>query len=455
MEYQLPKSLGIIIAVFFSVSVFTCLFLGVSLMIGLGVTLTLAMSVLKMRGIPIRKSLKWLYEGILSIKDIFIVVLLIGVNVSMWISSGIVPGLIYYGFDVVGNVHFLLFAYLMSAVVAFFLGTGLGTISTIGIALFSLGISVGMPKGILVGAIISGAYVADRLSPISALVNFTIKTVDVPFKSYFKKTLSVMIPAGALTAVMYYLLSVRYTSVISLSEIIAYKSEIASTFEITPLLFAIPIAVLWASFRGVNSKWVLGGGILAAAIVTVVLQDRTFSEIVRFSLTGFETESTAAFIQSLEIGGAIPMVEVVLIIMAGISMSTLYEKCGWIQPVIDQVASISNQPVKVLLNTGLLSTGLNALTCDQTVGILVPGKYLKHLFSKYGFDDLTLAQIIANTGTSLAPLMPWNVNAIIILTVTGVGALEYAPYAFLNWFSFPVAIIMSAYVFRKTAPLIS
>lgn len=455
MEYQLPKSLGIVIAVFFSVSIFTCLFLGISLMFGLGSTLTLALGILKFKGIPVQKSLKWLYEGILSIKDIFIVVLLIGINVSMWITSGIVPGLIYYGFDVVGSVHFLLFAYLMSAVVAFFLGTGLGTISTIGIALFSLGISIGMPKGILVGAIISGAYVADRLSPISALVNFTIKTVDVPFKSYFKKTFSVMLPASALAAIMYYLLSIRYASVISVSEIVAYKTEISNAFKITPLLFAIPIAVLWASFRGVNSKWVLGGGIFAAAMVTLLLQDRSIEEIVRFSLTGFKTESTAAFIKSLEIGGALPMVEVVFIIMAGISMSTLYEKCGWIQPVIDKVESISTQPSKVLLNTSLLSTGLNALTCDQTVGILVPGKYLKRLFSKYGFDDLTLAQIIANTGTSMAPLMPWNVNAIIILTVTGVGALEYAPFAFLNWISFPVAIVMSTYVFKKSAPLIS
>ena len=100
------------------------------------------------------------------------------------------------------------------------------------------------------------------------------------------------------------------------------------------------------------------------------------------------------------------------------------------------------------LNTGLLSTGLNALTCDQTVGILIPGRYLKPLFKKYNMDEITLAQVIANTGTALAPLMPWNVNAIIVFAITGVGALEYAPYTFLNLYSFPIAVFLTGWAYR-------
>ena len=191
---------------------------------------------------------------------------------------------------------------------------------------------------------------------------------------------------------------------------------------------------------------VLSIGIFLSALVTIFVQDKSLTELFEYMLFGFESNSDVQFIQSLEIGGAYAMVEVVFIIMAGISMSMLFEKCGWIQPVIDTIEAKSRTRLSVLVNTGLLSVVLNALTCDQTVGILVPGKYLKTFFNRHQFTDLTLAQIIANTGTAFAPLMPWNVNAIIVLAITGVSALEYAPYTFLNWFSFPIAIVITAYL---------
>ncbi|HAS72569.1 MAG TPA: hypothetical protein DCS67_00320 [Clostridiales bacterium UBA8960] len=449
MVHQLPKKLGLFIALIFSTSIFTCLYFEKSLVIGLSLTLAFAVMALKGYKVPVKDSLKWIVEGILSIKDIYFVVLLIGVNVSMWISSGIVPALIFYGFEIVDKVYFLLFAYVMTAVVAFFLGTGLGTLSTIGVALFTLGSSIGMPSGILVGALMSGAYVADRLSPISALVNFTIETVDVPFKAYFKKTALVMIPAAILAAFAYYLLSLRYPSQITPDDILAYKTLIQQQFVITPIVFLIPVAVLWASFRGVNSKIVLGMGIVLSAGVTLLVQKDLGTDIVQFMMSGYFSGSDSTFIKSLEIGGAFAMIEVVFIIMAGISMSTLYEKCGWIQPIIDFIEKNTKNRLGAVLNTGLLSTALNALTCDQTVGILVPGKYFKGFFNRYNYDRLTLAQVIANTGTAMAPLMPWNVNALIVLAITGVSAVDYAAFAFLNWFSFPVAIIMTAF-FMKT-----
>lgn len=443
MAYRLPKKLGLLIAAIFSTSIFACLYFEISLVVGLSLTLLLAIMVLKSQGIPFEESFDWIVQGIRSIKEIYFVVLLIGVNVSMWISSGIVPAMIFYGFEIVDKVHFLLFAYVMTAVVAFFLGTGLGTLSTIGVALFSLGSSIGMPGGILVGALMSGAYVADRLSPISALVNFTIETVDVSFKAYFKKTGVVMIPAAILAAVAYYFLSLKHTSSINAADIAGYKQLIQDVFVITPVYFLIPIAVLWASFRGVNAKKVLGMGIVLSALVTIFVQGNEPMDVIRYMISGYFSISDASFIESLEIGGAIAMLEVVIIIMAGISMSTLYEKCGWIQPIVDFLEKNSSGRVSAVVNTGILSTALNALTCDQTVGILVPGKYLKSFFNRFGYDRVTLSQVIANTGTAMAPLMPWNVNALIVLAITGVNAIDYAAFSFLNWFSFPVAVLMT------------
>ncbi len=443
-EYVLPKKLGFIIAIIFILSIFTCLTIGTSLVYGLSLTMIFAVLSVKMQGVPLKMSLSWLLEGIWSIKDIYIIVFLIGINVAMWISSGIVPAMIFYGFSVVSKVYFLLFAYLMTALVAFFLGTGLGTLSTIGVALFSLGMTIGMPPGILVGALMSGAYVADRLSPISALVNFTLETVGIKFNVYFKSVGKIMIPAAILAGFVYLLLSLKYTSSISAASILSYKNIILDKFTISPILFIVPFIVLIASFKGVKSAKVLGTGIFLSALITIFIQGNSIFETFSFMFFGFKSDGSAAFLKSLEIGGAYAMLEVVIIIMAGISMSTLYEKCGWIKPIISLVSTSSKNKRSALVYTGILSTVLNALTCDQTVGILVPGKYLKSFFNKYEYDEVTLAQVIANTGTALAPLMPWNVNAIIVLAITGVSAIQYAPYTFLNWFSFPIAIIMTS-----------
>ena len=109
VQQQVAKKWGLILAIVFIISVFTCLYFGRSLVWGLAITLALAVFILKSNGIPIKTSISWIFEGILSIKDIYIIVFLIGINVAMWISSGIVPALIYYGFEIVDKVYFLLF----------------------------------------------------------------------------------------------------------------------------------------------------------------------------------------------------------------------------------------------------------------------------------------------------------------------------------------------------------
>lgn len=442
MQQQPIRSgkMGILIAMIFVIGIFTCLGIGKSLVWGLSFTLILAVGLLKTIGVSFKESFHWLGEGIYSIKDIYIVVLLIGVNVAMWTASGIVPSLIYYGFGIVEHINFLLFAYLLTGVVAFFLGTGLGTLSTAGIAVLTLGVSVGLPKGILMGAILSGAYIADRLSPISALVNFTLETTEVTFRKYFKETGWSMLPAMILTGVIFYLFSLKFPAQISIDEMTQLKFQLKETFVISPLLFIIPLVILWTSFKGMKTKSVLSIGIGLSAVVILFIQQNSVMELLDFMLNGFESGSPYAFIQSLEIGGAMAMFEVVIIIMAGISMSTIYEKCGWLDPLIAWVAGKSNSPRQLVLNTSVLSIGLNALTCDQTVGILIPGKYLKSTFKKHGYDHTTLSQVIANSGTAIAPLMPWNVNAIIILAITGVSALEFAPFAVLCWLSLPFCL---------------
>lgn len=433
---------GIFITIIFITSVATSLFLGKSLVWGLSFTLIVSLAILNKHQIPLSYSLKTIYTGIKSAQNVYLLVIMIGMNVSMWIASGIVPSLIYYGFDIIQGVNFLPFAYLISSIMAFFLGTGLGTISTMGIALFTLGIASDIPPAMLMGALISGAYVADRLSPISALVNFTLTTLKTDFKSAFIKTSKVMLPCALITFVFYWFIGKAYTQGLTSEDLLGYKNSLSYFFLISPYFFLLPLWVLWRSFKGTSSIRILGTGIFLGFMMAIFFQNMSIKEGIGYLLNGFKTSSDIELLKTLEIGGAIPMLEVVFIIAGGIALSIIFEICHFIQPLADFLIQKSNTPRKAVLYTGALSIFLNALTCDQTVGILLPGKYLQKSFTQTGQNNSDLYQTIANSGTCIAPLMPWNVNAIIILSITGVSAISFAPYALLNWLSFPLALLM-------------
>ncbi|GAU77925.1 Na+/H+ antiporter NhaC family protein [Fusibacter sp. 3D3] len=436
---------GLFIALVFIASIVTCLSLGVTLLYGFIVTLAVTSALLKAKGVRIKETLSYALEGIGHAKTIYFVVFMIGINVALWIASGIVPSMIYYGFSIVNHVNFILFAFLVTAVFALFIGTGLGTLSTIGVAIFSLGLSAGMPKAFLLGVILSGAYVADRLSPISALVNFTIETVGVSFKVYFVKTLKQMLPAMVLTGVIYLVMSLNIESTLTDAAISGYKSVLSESFIISGWFFIVPVGVLALSLIGFKSNLTLGFGVISSILIAALVQHVSLPTLMGFMYNGFHTDIQVDLIKSLQIGGGKSMIEVVFIIMGGIAMSTIFEKCGWIKPLINFVTQNSKTKTALYLRTSLMSIGLDALTCDQTVGIIIPGRNLKEAFIEHNLDAGDLAALIANSGTALAPLMPWNVNAIIILAITGVPAVEFAPFMIFNFMTI-VWILMHTFL---------
>ena len=446
MTGKISTGWAFVIGFLFIASVITAMVLQYSLLWGIYGTIVIALAVLHGSNIHIKRSLRWIFEGILDAKEVYGLIILIGLNVSMWIASGIVPTLIYFGFDIIYGVNFLPVAFIISGILAFFLGTGLGTISTIGIVLFTLGVSIRIPAALLLGALVSGAYIADRMSPISALANFTMKVLGISFRAYFVKMLKIMVPTAILSLGAYFLIGLNYQGEIQPEDVLYYQNQLEDLFTISPLLLLIPIGVLWLSFKKISSSFVLLFGISMGFVAALGLQNITLIQGVNYLLFGFQSSVSNAFIRTLEIGGALQMMEVVLVVMGGIAISKIYEGCGWIAPIINRVKSGSRK--KLLLNTGLLSVALNALTCDQTVGILIPGKHLGEVYEEKGMTKEELGVVIANSGTALAPLMPWNVNAIIIYTVTGVSAISYGKFAFLNWLAFPMVLFFTEEICR-------
>lgn len=429
---------GLLIALIFTFSVTFALQKGYSISLAIGLVLLITLGLLKFKKGNLKVAIYQALVAIKEAKNVYILVLMIGMNVSMWIASGIVPTLIYYGFSYVEKVPFVPFAFVLSGLLAFFLGTGLGTVSTIGIAFFALGKSAGVPEGILLGAIVSGAYIADRLSPISALVNFALDTAKVSFKEAFKTTVKPLLPAIFLTLALYIFLGSRFEVSV---DTLYYKGLIQEAFVVSPALFLIPLMILALSFINLGTVKILLSGIITGAGFALFMQKMSLKAVLSALVFGFDRAFEDPWLNTLNIGGAYPMLEVVFVIAGGIALLSFLEVGGFIDVLKEGLFKRGDTKSVLYAKTGILSIVLDAFTCDQTVGILLPSKHMSTSFEEKGMTRSDLYASIASSGTSLAPLMPWNVNAVIIAAITGVSALSFAPYAFLNWLHFPFALL--------------
>ncbi|MDW5299494.1 MAG: Na+/H+ antiporter NhaC family protein [Sedimentibacter sp.] len=399
-------------------------------------------------GYSIKELLMTIVHAVYEVKNLVVVILFIGATTSIWLASGVVPTIMYFGFTYMEGVNFLLAAFLIMCVVSMFMGTAIGTLSTVGISLSGIGLGLGIPNNIMVGVLVSGAFIADKISPLSGLVNLEMTTVDRNYKQVFKSALVTLIPTIIITAIIYYIIGLKYTTG-DYSKLLLYKSAIAEGFNTSPILLVLPIIVLMLSVSGLKSVLTLSIGIVVGAILSMVFQNMSFGGIVRSIFLGYHGSTPSAELNDLLVsGGMISMVEAILIVISAISLVKIFEKGNILMPIMDKLVFGINTKINLVRRTGLISILLTVATCDQTAGIILPGKILQDKYKELGLDNTVLVRTIADTGVIIAPLMPWNINSFLIKPILGITASQYAPYAVLC-FVCPIVTIATAYILYK------
>jgi len=324
-----------------------------------------------------------------------------------------------------------------------FVGTAVGTVSTVGIAILGIGRGFGIPDGILVGMIVSGAFVADKISPISGLYNLTLDTVGKNYKETAKSMLITLIPTLIITALIYYIVGLKYINVDN-SQIEFYRNEIFNSFNVTPLLLSLPVIILFLSFLGFKLTRTIFLGLVLGVVFSVVFQNADALQMLNWILFGYKGATASFELNNILVsGGIISMVEVILIVCGAVTLVGIFEKCNIITPIIDNYIGKTKSKSDLIIRTGIISSILTVVTCDQTVGIILPGKMLMKKYEEMQIDLAILARTISDTGTIIAPLMIWNVNAILIKPITGVSALSYAPFAILCYIA-PIITFIAA-----------
>lgn len=422
-----------------------CVLLKVSLIYGFAAGILLCCCIFTYEGLKLGDLIVMMKKGLEECRLLSMLILLIGVTVSVWIASGVVPSMIYYGFEYLKEMNFVLTAFLIIALSSIFMGTAVGTVSTIGIAILGIGKGLGIPVPVLLGTVVSGAFVADKISPLSGLINLTISTAQIDYQRIFRSMLKTLLPTVLISSAIYYALGIKYSAGLDLMRILELQEGLKQGFFISPLLLLMPLLIVGMSFSGVKIIYSILTGVTGGIIITLTLQNMGMGAIMKAILLGYRASTPSLLLNELLIsGGVVSMIEVLFIIWGAIALSSLLEGTGMIRKVTDGMINAINNKGSLIMNTGLISSVLTVVTCDQTMGIVMTGRMLRQKYDELKLDRGILARTISDTGTIIAPLMPWNINALIIGSIVG-ASVAYQQYAVLCYVAPLVTFSIGAY----------
>ncbi len=372
----------------------------------------------------LRQILFMTYEGAKKSFEILTIFLLIGAIISVWITSGTLPAIMYYCLTLVDPRFFVVFSFLACVLISFLIGTSFGTAATIGVALITLGRAGGISPSLMAGAIISGAYFGDRASPMSstvAVVASLTGTQVIEDVKQFQK--SAFIPL---------LLSLLFFGGFSLGNPLEIADnplpeKIAEAFTIDMRMLFPAVLMFLLPILKVNVKWSMLASILCAFAASCLLQQMPASETLWNMWRGYTGQGTVME-GILESGGILSMLITYVIVVISCGLAGLFEGLHAFDSVKEAITR-RNRSARTRFGmaavTGLVTA---AFGCTQTISIILSRGILSDCYNEK--ENVRLATDIANTGVLLAGLVPWNLACLVPTSTLGVDHFSFIPFAF-------------------------
>ncbi|BDD11250.1 sodium:proton antiporter [Fulvitalea axinellae] len=398
-----------------------------------------------------------------------LIMLMIGALTGTWLISGIVPAMIYYGLDFLNPKVFLLAACVISAIVSMATGSSWTTIGTIGVALLGIGKALGFSEGIVAGAIISGGYFGDKLSPMSETTNLAPAVAGTDLFTHIRSMMKTNIPTFSITIVIFTILGFMYDAgeVVHGPEVL--QAALASKFDITPLLFIVPAFVLVLIVKKAPALPALFLGMLLGCVFAAIFQPGIIAEIGKGIVDGREVSSlTASAIGAfqamfgdvsittdnaqvndlLSSGGMAGMMNTIWLIICAMVFGGAMEASGMLSRISEAIISKAQSTGSLITSTVGSCFFFNLTASDQYLAIVVPGKMFADAYRKRGIGPEVLSRSLEDAGTVTSVLIPWNTCGAYQSNVLGVATWAYLPYCFFNWLS-PIVNIIFGYLFVK------
>lgn len=375
-----------------------------------------------------------MYKGIRLALPAVVIIILVGLTIGAWMGGGIVATMIYYGLQIITPSWFLVTIALICAIVSLAIGSSWSTMGTIGVAGMGIGLSMGIPAGMIAGAIISGAYFGDKMSPLSDTTNLAAGLTGTDLFDHIKHMLYTTIPGLAIALGVYAFLGKKFASNhIEVTEIAETAKVLQESFVITPLLLLVPLLVIVMVALKVPAVPALVVGIILGFLSQVGIQGGTLSGAIEALQSGFKIETGNVMVDKLFEGGGLDSM------MFTVSMTIVAMTFGGILEFSGMLKSIMNQLLKVVKSTGSLIASTigacvltNATCAEQYISIVVPARMFTKAYKDQGLHSKNLSRSLEDGGTLTSVFIPWNTCGVFIFGTLGVSVFQYGPYAILN-----------------------
>lgn len=389
-----------------------------------------------------------------------LILFLIGALAGTWMLSGIVPAMIYYGLQILSPGIFLVAACIVSAIVSVSTGSSWTTVATVGVALLGIGKALGFEEGIIAGAIISGAYFGDKMSPLSDTTNLAPAMAGTDLFTHIRHMAKTTIPSILITIVIFIIIGINYESQGSVGDVSVISAVILEKFNVTGWLFIVPAVVVVMILRKVAAIPALLTGALLGGVFAIIFQPDVITAIsggegsyayqsfksVMMSLYGEISIVTSNDVvnELLMTSGMGGMMNTIWLIIAAMVFGGVMEESGMLRVLAEAVIKRVHRVGSLIASTVATCIFFNITTSDQYLAILVPGRMYADVYKKRGLKPENLSRTLEDSGTVTSVLVPWNTCGATQASVLGVATLVYAPYCFFNIIS-PFMTVLYGY----------
>lgn len=364
------------------------------------------------------------------------IILSVGALIGAWIASGTIPALVYGGLKIITPKYFLLTTLVLCSLTSIATGTSWGTLGTAGLAMISIGTSLGIPAGLTAGTIISGAFFGDKMSPLSDSTNLAPAVCGGDLISHIKHMLYTTVPAYIISAVLYTVIGFKYADKsINWEEINAVSEILRSNFKIGIIEYLPILLLLVLLLRQKPAIVSILSSAVVAGILAVFRQGQSMSDTLSSMLSGYSIDTGVFYTNKLlNRGGIMSMAETVILVFTVFLIAGILQKTGFLEALLNPIISkIGNSRPKLVGATFIVSYLSSAFSGSMMFTSVLVGTLMSPLYKEFKLKPENLSRIIEDTATLGGPLIPWNQNAMFASQTLGVSPLEFIPYCFLSW----------------------
>ena len=383
-----------------------------------------------LKKVSYRKLEKGLVDGAGAGMSAVFLFFFIGILISSWMMSGTIPTLIYAGFNLITPSFFFAVVFVVTSVVGLAIGSSLTTVATVGVAFIGMATALDLSMAITAGAIVSGAFFGDKMSPLSDTTNLASSIVGVDLFEHIRNMGWTTFPAFGLSLIIFGILSPSVT-LTEVDKINFFQEGLLNTgmihwYTVVPLLVLFLLTMM-----RIPALMTLAASSAVAVVISFFHQSFGASEVFKILFEGFvSTTGIVEIDELLSRGGVNSMLFTVGLVLLALSMGGLLFTLGIVQALLSKIEKLLKKVSSVIAASALTAIGINVLIGEQYLSILLTGQAFQSQYEKVGLEGKNLSRVMEDAGTVVNPLVPWSVCGIFITTVLGVSTIEYLPFAF-------------------------